>query len=134
MVGQITEIPAMSDETRPARSYESRLFPALFVIVLGVLLLLRNLGLGFDFFEFHNWWAWLILVAAIVPLTRAIELYRANGRVDGLVAHHLFVAGAIIVVAVLFLLDLDWSRWWPLFVILGGLSMLARGDRARAVK
>src|SRR5690242_7291799 len=121
----------MSDESKSTRSYEYRLFPALFVIALGVLFLLRNLGYAFDFFEFHNWWAWLILVAAVAPLTRAVELYRVSGHVDGMVAHHLFVAGAIIVVAVLFLLDLDWGRWWPLFVILGGLSMLARGDRAR---
>ncbi|HEX6613148.1 MAG TPA: DUF5668 domain-containing protein [Rhodanobacteraceae bacterium] len=121
----------MSDESRPARNYEYRLFPALFVIALGVLFLLRNLGYGFDFFEFHNWWAWLILVAAVAPLARAIELYRASGRVDGMVVHHLFVAAAAAVVAVLFLLDLDWGRWWPLFVILGGLSMLARGDRSR---
>jgi hypothetical protein len=124
----------MSDETKPAHHYEYRLFPALFVIALGVLLLLRNLGIGFDFFEFHNWWAWLILVAAIAPLTRAYELYRAGGKLDGMVAHHLFVAGAIIVVAVLFLMDLDWARWWPLFVILGGLSMLARGDRPRSLR
>ncbi|HXS74451.1 MAG TPA: hypothetical protein VN725_10480 [Rhodanobacteraceae bacterium] len=124
----------MSDETRPARSYEYRLFPALFVIALGVLFLLRNLGLGFDFFEFHNWWAWLILVAAIAPLTRAVELYRASSRVDGPVIHHLFVAGAVITVAVLFLLELDWGRWWPLFVIFGGCAMLGRGDRPRPAK
>src|SRR5690348_18472452 len=88
----------MADDTRPARSCEYRLFPALFVIALGVLFLVRNLGYGFDFFEFHNWWAWLILVAAVAPLTRAIELYRASGKVDGMVVHHLFVAGAIVVV------------------------------------
>jgi len=124
----------MTDESRPARSHEYRLFPALFVIALGVLFLLRNLGIGYDFFEFHNWWAWLILVAAVAPLARAIELYRASGRVDGMVVHHLFVAAAVAVVAVLFLLDLDWGRWWPLFVILGGLSMLARGDRPRSLQ
>lgn len=124
----------MSDDTKPARSYDYRLFPALFVIAIGVLFLLRNLGYGFDFFEFHNWWAWLILAAALAPLTRAYESYRASGKFDGMVAHHLFVAGAIIVVAVLFLLDLDWGRWWPLFVILGGLGMLARGDRPRSLQ
>ncbi|HEX7129622.1 MAG TPA: hypothetical protein VF217_06065 [Rhodanobacteraceae bacterium] len=124
----------MTDETRPTRRYEYRLFPALFVIALGVLFLLRNLGIGYDFFEFHNWWAWLILVAAVAPLARAIELYRAGGHVDGGVVHHLFVAAAVAVVAVLFLLDLDWGRWWPLFVILGGLSMLARGDRPRSLR
>ncbi|MGN6314144.1 MAG: LiaF transmembrane domain-containing protein [Rhodanobacteraceae bacterium] len=124
----------MSDETRPARNYEYRLFPALFVIALGVLFLLRNLDIGFDFFEFHNWWAWLILAAAIAPLTRAVELYRTGGKLDGAVIHYLFVAGAVIIMAVLFLLDLDWGRWWPLFVIMGGLSMLARGDRPRTAK
>jgi hypothetical protein len=124
----------MSDDTKPARSYDYRLIPALFVIAIGVLFLLRNLGYGFDFFEFHNWWAWLILVASVAPLTRAYELYRASGKFDGMVAHHLFVAGAVIVVAVLFLLDLDWGRWWPLFVILGGLGMLARGDRPRSLR
>jgi membrane protein implicated in regulation of membrane protease activity len=36
------------------------------------------------------------------------------------------VAGAIILVAVMFLLGLDWQVWWPLFVILGGLSTLVR--------
>ena len=118
----------MSDEGRIPRRYESRLFPALFVIALGVLFLLRNLGVGFDFFEFHNWWAWLILVAAVAPLSRAVELYRASGKFDGMVMHHLFVAGAVIVVAALFLLDLDWGRWWPLFVILGGLAMLVRHE------
>lgn len=118
----------MADEIKPASNFGYRLFPALFVVAIGVLFLLRNFGFGFDYFEFHNWWAWLILIAAIAPLTRAIELYRANGRMDGMVAHHLFVAATIVVVALLFLLDLDWGRWWPLFVILGGISMLARGD------
>ena len=124
----------MSDENRPTRNYDYRLFPALFVIAVGVLFLLRNLGYGFDYFEIHNWWAWLNLVAAIAPLTRAVDLYRSSGRVDGLVIHHLFVAGAVITVAVLFLLDLDWGRWWPLFVILGGCAMLGRGDRPRSAR
>ena len=119
----------MSDQDKTPHSWEYRLFPALFVIALGVLFLLRNLGIGYDFFEFHNWWAWLILVASAAPLAHAIELYRAGGTFDGAVIHHLLVAGAVIVVAVLFLLDLDWGRWWPLFVIFGGLAMLVRRER-----
>ena len=121
----------MPDEGKTPHRYEYRLFPALFVIAFGALFLLRNLGVGFDFFQFHNWWAWLILVAAVAPLSRAVESYRASGKFDGVVMHYLFVAGAVIVVAVLFLLDLDWGRWWPLFVILGGLAMLVRHEDCR---
>lgn len=117
----------MTEEPKNPHSFEYRLFPALIVIAVGVLFLLRNFGLNFDFFEFHNWWAWLVLAAALVPLSRAYELYRTNSRVDSAVAHHLFVAAAVAVVGILFLLDLDWGQWWPLFVILGGVSMLLRG-------
>ncbi|MEO6969171.1 MAG: hypothetical protein ABI132_12075 [Rhodanobacteraceae bacterium] len=116
-------------EMKPARRYEYRLFPALFVIAIGVLFLLRNFGFDFYFLDNRNWWAWLILVASLAPLTRAIELYRASGKFDGDVIHQLFVGAAVITVAVFFLLDLDWQRWWPLFVILGGLSMLGRNWR-----
>ena len=121
----------MTEQDKSPNKYEYRLFPALFVIAIGVLFLLRNLGFGFDFFEFHNWWAWLIIVAAAAPLTHAIELYRASGKFDGGVVHHLLVAASVIAVGVLFLLDLDWARWWPLFVILGGLAMLVRHEDRR---
>ena len=39
--------------------------------------------------------------------------------------HSLISAAAIIVVALMFLLNLDWTLWWPVFIIIGGLYMLA---------
>src|SRR5690242_17006947 len=90
-----TRRSAMSAQNQVPRHYERRLFPALFVIALGVLFLLRNLGVGFDFFQFHNWWAWLILVAAIAPLARAVELYRASGKFDGNILRLLLMAAMI---------------------------------------
>ncbi len=116
----------MSDQDQIPSHYERRLFPALFVIALGVLFLLRNLGVGFDFFQFHNWWAWLILVAAIAPLTRAVELYRASGKFDGNVVRHLLTAAMIATLAAVFLLDLYWQVWWPVFIIPAGVFMLLR--------
>ncbi|MGA9853754.1 MAG: hypothetical protein WBR29_00555 [Gammaproteobacteria bacterium] len=34
-------------------------------------------------------------------------------------------SAAIVTVALFFLLELDWNRWWPLFIVFGGLWMLA---------
>ncbi len=101
-----------------------RLFPALAIIAVGVLFLLGNLGYNIALLQYDNWWAVIILLAALAPLTRAWEIYRARGRADAEVAHSLLTAGAIVLVAVMFLANLDWGVWWPLFVILGGLYTL----------
>jgi hypothetical protein len=63
-------------------------------------------------------------------------VFQSRGRFDAEVAHGILCAAAIALVGVLFLFDLDWGTWWPLFVILGGLFTLApqrcrRRDRYR---
>lgn len=115
----------------PQRHHEWRIFPAAAIIAIGVLFLLGNLGYRLDLFEYGNWWAWFILVAALAPLTRAYEAFRARGRIDGDVVHFLLAATAITLVAVMFLLNLDWRMWWPLFIILGGLFTLVRRPYSR---
>ena len=110
----------------PKHYYKYRLFPAVAVISVGVIFLMNNLGVKIPFLDSSNWWAWLILIAALGPLTRAYEVFRARGKVDAEAVYSLLVAGAIILVAVIFLLGLDWDVWWPLFVILGGLFTLVR--------
>lgn len=103
--------------------------PAVVIIAIGVFFLLNNLGMHFHFLLPDKWWAWLILLAAVAPLTRAWQAWQARGRFDREIAYDLLTASAIVLVAVLFLADLDWGIWWPLFVILGGLYVLA--DRPR---
>lgn len=103
----------------------------LMVIAVGILFLLDNLGFHL-FFEQENWWAWLILVAAVGPVLGALERYRRVGSIDGGVLRALLSAAAIVMVAVIFLLDLPWDRWWPVFVIYGGLCMLVRDRRCGA--
>lgn len=121
--------------TEPAnpspRRHEWRIFPAVAIIAIGVLFLLGNLGYRLDLLEYGNWWAWFILVAALAPLTRAYEVYRARGRIDGDVVHYLLAAGGVTLVAVMFLAGLDWTVWWPLFLILGGLFTLVRRPYSR---
>lgn len=100
--------------------------PALLVIAVGAFFLLDNFGIRIGFLYRENWWAWLIMAAALAPLSTAVQRYRKRGVVDGVVLHSLFSAAAIVMVALMFLLELSWRQWWPVFVIYGGLCMLAR--------
>ncbi len=109
--------------------YWSRAATGLVVVLVGVLFLLRNLGVALPFLQLHNWWALFILLGAVPSLAYAAQRYGSSGRVDQGVLHALLTAAAVAMVAVLFLLDLEWERWWPLFVIYGGLWMLVRGGR-----
>ncbi|HJP98617.1 MAG TPA: hypothetical protein VJ862_08660 [Rhodanobacteraceae bacterium] len=110
--------------TQP-RPLRWRIFPAVAIIAIGVLFLLNNLGYNLAFLDQGNWWAVLILLAALAPLTRAWEIHRARGRADAEVVHSILCGAAVALVGVMFLLELDWGTWWPLFVILGGLFALA---------
>lgn len=116
-----------SRESRHAYRHRNGIIPAVLVIALGVFFLLNNFDIHFAFFDWQNWWAWLILIAALSPLSSAVQRYRSIGRVDGCVLHSLLTAAAIVMVAVMFILQLSWQRWWPVFVIYGGLCMLTRG-------
>lgn len=70
--------------------------------------------------------AWLILIGALPSLSCAVERYRRVGRVDGKVLHSLLSALAVAMIALMFILQLSWAQWWPLFVIYGGLTMMLR--------
>jgi hypothetical protein len=118
-------------ESRSNR-YRDRVAPALLVIGVGVFFLLGNFGFDLPFQAFHNWWAWFILIAAISPLSQGLQRYRRVGTFDGAVLHSLLSAAASVMVALMFILDLSWARWWPMFVIYGGLYMLWRGHRCTA--
>lgn len=98
------------------------------IVVIGGLLLARNLGYELFFLDFHNWWAFFILLAAIGPLQQAFSAYRKEGF-GSAVANSLVSAAAIIFIALMFLLELSFTTWWPVFVIVGGLYMMTSRSR-----
>ena len=108
----------------PSRHLQWRIFPAVAIIAIGLLFLANNLGYNLASLDRGNWWAVIILLAAFAPLTHAYERHRAIGKVDAEVTHSLLCASGVVLVGVLFLYELDWGTWWPLFVILGGLFTL----------
>lgn len=119
------------EESRHVGWGSGRIVPALVVIAIGVFFLLGNLDIDIPFLRHANWWAWFILLGALGPLWHAMEHYRRVGSIDGEILHSLLTAAVIVWVAVIFIAQLSWSRWWPVFVIYGGLVMLVRSPRRR---
>ncbi|WP_039913946.1 LiaF transmembrane domain-containing protein [Cellvibrio mixtus] len=93
------------------------------VALIGGLLLAKNLGMDLFFLDFHNWWAFFILLAAIGPLQLAYRCYCREG-VGVAMLNALVTAASIIFIALIFLLDLSFGTWWPAFIIIGGLYMM----------
>lgn len=93
------------------------------VAVIGGLLLAKNLGVDFFLLDFHNWWAFFILLAAIGPLQLTYRCYQREGFTAATL-NALVTASSIIVIALIFLLDLSFGTWWPVFIIIGGLYMM----------
>lgn len=98
------------------------------IVVIGAVLLARNLGFELFFLDYHNWWAFFILLAAIGPLRQAVNFYRKEG-LGIAVVNSLVSVAAIVFIALLFLLDLSFWTWWPLFVIIGGLYIMTSRTR-----
>ena len=113
----------------PKKSYAATNWPlGLAVVAIGGLLLARNLGFELFFLDFHNWWAFFILLAAIGPLQQALSAYHKEGF-GAAAINSLVSAGAIIFVALIFLLDLSFYKWWPVFIMIGGLYMMTNRHR-----
>jgi len=121
--------PQAPAPVKPTKSASVNWPLGLAIVVIGGLLLARNLGFELFFLNFHNWWAFFILLAAIGPLQQAFSFYRKEGM-GAAVANSLVSAGAIVFIALMFLLDMSFGTWWPIFVIIGGLYMMTSRNRS----
>jgi O-antigen/teichoic acid export membrane protein len=123
----------MNQPVPPSQESRYRMWSSLgiglMVVAVGVVFLLDNFGWRLPFYRPHNWWALFILVGAIPLLAQAADRYRSNAKVDRTLLCLLLSAAAPIMVATMFLLDLDWGLWWPLFVIYGGLWVMVGGRK-----
>ena len=109
----------MSDAqpARPASRY-SAWIPGLALIGLGVVFLIQNyLGR-----EIHNWWALFIVIPVFFTLERGYASLQ-DGRSAEAIGQ---LMGGLVLVAliVIFLLELPFGQLWPIFLIIGGLSLL----------
>jgi hypothetical protein len=115
---------SMSDPERvpvaPRRDSSGPLWAGAALVLLGLAFLAQNVGL---LPRTGNWWALFILIPAVALLGRAWQQYGAGGASER-AAGPLTGGLVLLVVAVIFLLDLDWGRAWPALPIVIGLGML----------
>ena len=96
-----------------------QLWFAVALIVIGALFLLRNYaGLQID-----NWWALFFLIPAVGSLWGAYWAWRTTG-LGYAVAGPLTMGLVFLTIAGIFLLDLEWGKVWPVFLVLAGLGAL----------
>jgi hypothetical protein len=95
------------------------------VIVVGVIFLAKNLGWTGPGWAFDNWWALFILIPTFGSLGGAWRAYRANGgRLNGDVARALMIGLLLLAVTVIFLLELNWGKVWPVLLVIVGIGLL----------
>ena len=109
----------MSDATpsRASSRYGASI-PGVVLIGLGVVFLIQNyLGR-----EIHNWWALFILVPVFFTLERGYASLQAGRSAEAIGQ----LMGGLVLVAliVIFVFDLPLGQLWPIFLIIGGLSLL----------
>lgn len=91
------------------------------LIVIGIVFLLQNIS-GINL---GNWWALFILIPALGSLATAWRIYQTHGRLTAAARGPLVGGFILLLVAVIFLFNLDWGKVWPLFLIIAGLGALA---------
>ena len=98
---------------------------AVVIIVVGVIFLIKNTGwLGTDW-DFSNWWALFILIPAFGSFTNARNSYVSAGRrFDSAAARSLMFGLVLLAVTVVFLLQLDWGKVWPVILIIVGVGLI----------
>lgn len=100
-------------------SRSGQLWFAVTLILVGSIFLLQN----YAGLEIGNWWALFILIPASASLAAAWAAWRSD-------MHPAAVSGPLIgglimlSVTAIFLLDLQWSKIWPVFMILVGIGAL----------
>jgi hypothetical protein len=90
------------------------------LIIIGIIFLLQQAG---DF-RLDNWWALFILIPTVGSWATAWRLYRDAGRITRGVRSAFFGGLAPLLVAMIFLFEMDWGKVWPAFLILAGVGAL----------
>lgn len=100
------------------------LLGGLALILIGGIFMLRNLDV---IYIGHNWWALFMLIPLAYTLSSAFTRRRENGGTFPAEARGSLIGAAVLAfVMCIFLFDLNWGAMWPVFLILGGLSVIFR--------
>lgn len=128
----MNEMPEMRAEEQPSRQpgagrRGSAAWGGIALIVLGSYFFLMSADVVSGNF---NWWAIFILMPALSMLYGAWQLFRNSGGQLTYAVRNTLIPGLVtLLVAVMFLFNLDWSIYWPLFIVVPALGVLLNGLR-----
>jgi hypothetical protein len=91
------------------------------LIVIGIIFLAENLGVRMP----QNWWAVFILIPAVLSFGSAWSAYQRTGEVTAAVRGGVAAGAVLTLIALSFLLGVEWGRFWPVILILVGIGVLA---------
>ena len=106
------------------RRSDSSLFVGLALLIIGTIFLLRN----FDLIDLgQRWWACFFLIPISYLLTDIMRRHRDDeGSFPYNAVGSLLGVATLVAVMFIFLFGLGWGTIWPVFIIIGGLSLLLR--------
>ena len=113
----------IENQPNPDKKKSEGMASGLFLIAVGVIFLVMQ----FTDLRFNNWWALFILIPVFVAWRRAFSIFSETGKITEEATQ--IIAGSLfpLFVAAIFLFNWDWGQVWPGFIILAGISALARG-------
>lgn len=120
--------PLSRREARRQRRAESRggWVIGVILIVLGGLFLMQNTG-TFRI-PISNWWALFILIPAFAAFERAWQMYRdAGNQMTSQMSGSLLTGIVLTLLTLGFLLNIGWTYFGPILIILVGLGILFSG-------
>jgi hypothetical protein len=92
-----------------------------FLILLGIVILLQNMGIA----VLQNWWALFILIPAFWSFVAAWENYQEHGQITRHGVWSLIVGVGLTMLSGYFLLGLTLGPYWPFLLIIAGIALLA---------
>jgi len=115
-----------SGAQKPNRQ-DGSLIIGLIIILIGLIFLLRN----FDILDLgHRWWALFFLIPVSYLFAEVWRSWRTSGgKFPQQARGSLIGLVTLLVLMFIFLLGLNWGLVWPVFIIIGGLSLLLTGWR-----
>ena len=108
---------------RHVRRQSGSLTGGLILIGIGTVFLLSQLTGWY----IQNWWALFIFIPAVLKLNEVWQSYQANGRFNAETRGSLIGALLLTMVGAFFLFNISWNLFWPLLLILFGVSALLNG-------
>ena len=108
-------------EFRAARRESAPWLGGAILILIGVILLLQNVNI----LTLTNWWALFILIPALSSFANGWTEYRQASALNAHASRSLIGAIFLMVLSFAFLFGINTAYFWPVILILGGLSLLA---------